>query len=399
MRVLASTTANDGHFGPIAPFARACLEAGHEVLVASPASYAPTVTAHGFRHSPFPDVPLRVSRPIFARLPDLGFDEANLVVLKEIFAGLGVDYALPALIPLIEEWRPDVVLRELAEFGSLAASVRAGVPHIQVAAGMSETTTWAVGHTHDEVGELAQSAGVDPDDLRSALQREPLLTVVPESLDLVPGSGPPHRGATWRHSNPALTATAGPLPSDWGDPADPLVYWTFGSVLGRISHFGDVFPRFLAELADLPIRILLTVGRDFDLTALGTVPPNTRVEPWWPQADILARADLMIGHGGFGTTMGAVAAGVPQIVVPMFTSDQVINAAHVAARGSGVRVDGGPDAARATAGAVDRVLADARVRAAALELADEATAMPAMAAAVRIIEAIAAGGEGAAPPR
>jgi len=39
MRVLVSTTANDGHFGPLQPFARACTAAGHEVRVAAPASY------------------------------------------------------------------------------------------------------------------------------------------------------------------------------------------------------------------------------------------------------------------------------------------------------------------------------------------------------------------------
>ena len=40
MRVLFATTANDGHFGPLRPFARAFADAGHEVRVAAPALYA-----------------------------------------------------------------------------------------------------------------------------------------------------------------------------------------------------------------------------------------------------------------------------------------------------------------------------------------------------------------------
>jgi hypothetical protein len=32
MRVLFATTANAGHFGPMVPFARACVAAGHEGL-------------------------------------------------------------------------------------------------------------------------------------------------------------------------------------------------------------------------------------------------------------------------------------------------------------------------------------------------------------------------------
>ena len=34
----------------------------------------------------------------------------------------------------------------------------------------------------------------------------------------------------------------------------------------------------------------------------------------------------MVGHGGFGTTLGALLAGVPQVVVPLF-ADQPHNAA------------------------------------------------------------------------
>ena len=52
----------------------------------------------------------------------------------------------------------------------------------------------------------------------------------------------------------------------------------------------------------------------------------------------------MIGHGGFGTTMGALAAGVPQVVVPLFSFDQIVNGEHVAAVGAGLTVERGPAA-------------------------------------------------------
>ena len=48
----------------------------------------------------------------------------------------------------------------------------------------------------------------------------------------------------------------------------------------------------------------------------------------------------MIGHGGFGTTMAALAAGVPQVVVPLFAIDQFVNAEQVAAVHAGVQVLG-----------------------------------------------------------
>ena len=80
----------------------------------------------------------------------------------------------------------------------------------------------------------------------------------------------------------------------------------------------------------------MTTGNAFDLDALGSIPANARVERWWPQADVMPAASAMIGHGGFGTTMMALAAGVPQVVVPLFAADQHVHAAQVAAVGAGV---------------------------------------------------------------
>ena len=72
--------------------------------------------------------------------------------------------------------------------------------------------------------------------------------------------------------------------------------------------------------------MLLTTGTDLDL---GAVPTNVHVERWVPQADVLAHASVVVGHGGSGTTLGALGAGQPLVVVPLF-ADQPNNAARVA---------------------------------------------------------------------
>ena len=76
MRVLCATTANDTHFGPLVPFARACAQAGHEVRVAAPSSYAAAVQAAGFPHEPFADAPPELVGPVRASLPTMTFEEA-----------------------------------------------------------------------------------------------------------------------------------------------------------------------------------------------------------------------------------------------------------------------------------------------------------------------------------
>jgi len=41
-------------------------------------------------------------------------------------------------------------------------------------------------------------------------------------------------------------------------------------------------------------------------------------------------ASALVGHGGFGTTMIGLAAGVPQVATPVFSADQFLNAQRIA---------------------------------------------------------------------
>jgi UDP:flavonoid glycosyltransferase YjiC (YdhE family) len=56
--------------------------------------------------------------------------------------------------------------------------------------------------------------------------------------------------------------------------------------------------------------------------------------------------------------MGALAAGVPQVVVPLFSFDQVVNGDHVASVGAGVTTAQGPAEVGRAATEVPRLLAD-----------------------------------------
>jgi UDP:flavonoid glycosyltransferase YjiC (YdhE family) len=92
---------------------------------------------------------------------------------------------------------------------------------------------------------------------------------------------------------------------------------------------------------------------------------------------------VAVSHGGFGTTLGAVAAGVPLVVVPLF-GDQPDNARRVEAVGAGVVVwpEGADESIRsgldgeALRDAVATVLADPAYRRVASELAAEMAALP-----------------------
>ena len=125
------------------------------------------------------------------------------------------------------------------------------------------------------------------------------------------------------------------------------------------------------------------------------------VQRWVPQEAILHRAAAVVTHGGHGSTLGALAHGVPVVVLPLFALDQWFNAEAVARAGAGIALDGERRTRRAIdlpsaetlAGlrpAVEHVLSDPGPRAAARRLAAEMRALPPVDAAPPALEAIAA---------
>ncbi len=194
-------------------------------------------------------------------------------------------------------------------------------------------------------------------------------------------------GKTFRFRDPANRASEARLPGVWGGADDPLVYVSFGSVAGHQARFASLYPAVRDVLADLPYRVLLTTGRGVDPADIGPWPANIRAEQWWPQAEVMPLASALIGHGGFGTTMTGLAAGVPQVVTPLFSADQFLNARRIAETGVGRSVNGGLDN---IPDALGHVLTERSYRAAAERIADEIQQLPDVAEAAAFLRTIAA---------
>ena len=134
------------------------------------------------------------------------------------------------------------------------------------------------------------------------------------------------------------------------------------------------------------------------MAALGPLPENVRAEGWVPQDAVLAHAAAVVGHGGYGTTLGALAHGVPLVQLPLFSSDQWHNAERVAALGAGIALTGaprgaveppGPDVLAALPGAVRALLADASYRRAARAIAAAIAALPPAGQAAGVLTGLA----------
>src|SRR5205807_8363519 len=99
--------------------------------------------------------------------------------------------------------------------------------------------------------------------------------------------------------------------------------------------------------------------------AVGAGGGRLRVEAYLPQSQVLPRVDLLVSHGGAGTTLGSLVPGVPHLVVPGFAPSQLRNAERTEALGLGLAVPQAGMTAATLRAAARALLADHRYTGAA----------------------------------
>ena len=386
MRVLAACSLGGaGHFEPLRPFLDAIQQRGDEVVVAIPPALEAMVGAAGFEFQICGEPAEEEVAPIREQLLTAPPEEAATLANRYLFGQLATAAMLPRMQAVCHDWRPDFVLREPCEYASAIVARRLSIPTAQVAISLAEV----------EAGALARAAPAlraHDDGIAETLHATPYLTRFPASVDPSPFPATQR----FRQDEPAPGKT---LPAWWQDDDAPLVYMTFGTVLGHMQKAAALYNEVLAAARRIPARVLLTVGRRFDTSNLGAVSDNIHVEPWVPQRDVFPHASVVVCHGGSGTAFGALAAGLPLVLTPLF-ADQPVNASRIATTGAGLVVE--PEQPRnlskipktavksgqtppgsilgedAVASAVRKVLLDDSYRQAAGRVADEMKAAPAI---------------------
>lgn len=361
MRVLVVSSPMVGHILPLLPLAGALRDAGHDVVLATgPEGLEPARSsglevrdvAPGLRIGPlFGRVALR--HPVGAARAARGKDRGTAFV-GMLLAGVAMRM-VDGLTALCEEWAPDLVVQEaLAGAGGLVAADRR-LPVV------------VVNMTLFDGGDLFRSAtgALAPEARRRGVRAVPppaeLLNLAPPSLVDLP-SGRPMRFVPVAGRDAAA-------PEDLLRPGDrPRI------VVGR-STVADPLPdRLMSSVVSAApgadVEVVL-VRPDKRVTGR-PLPPNVRTTGYVPFSAVFRAASGAVHHGGAGTLLTALAAGIPQLVVPG-TGDRTVNAELVARRGAGLAVP----ATHITARHLERLATDPALAAAAREVADEIEAMPA----------------------
>jgi MGT family glycosyltransferase len=400
-----------GSVPPELAVVRKLVARGHRVVVLAGPPLQGAVEANGATFRSWQRVPHRHD----ATEPD-PFSDSSLpgppkvvqLLLDRVIAGPARDYAAEVGAAL-DEHRSDALISSMLMLGGMAAAEARGVPFVAMlpncyllpCPGMPPFGTgWfpARGRT----GRLRDAAinrlatrlwdrGVPTfNTARAELGLAPLahvfdqhdtaarvLVLTSRAFDF-PAELPPNV----RYVGPQLDDP------DWTEPAElppgdePLV------LVGMSSTFmdqADLLRRVVAALDQLPVRGLVTTGPEIEPSAVPGAA-RIRVVRSAPHAAVLPHAAAVVSHGGHGTVTKALAAGVPQLALPL-GRDQPNNAARVVAAGAGLRLKSTAKP-RAIAAAMRRLLDEQSFRTRAAQLAAVLRADTATSAAIDELEGV-----------
>jgi UDP:flavonoid glycosyltransferase YjiC (YdhE family) len=322
---------------------------GHHTRFLGHAVQVDRLAAHGHDVTAYP-----TARPFSSATPTS--PSAMLALFGE--SAMGSD-----VLTELERRPADLVVVDCLLFGVMAALHRSGHPYA------------VLEHTFDgylrrasrgPMGVMLRLRGLRPLTLIDA--GEPALVTSLSELDRGHGDV--------LHTGPVVTGVP-------ARPESPTVLISLSTFAFRSLR--ATWQRVLDAVDGLPARVVATTGPALDDTGL-RVPSGVELHQWLSHDGVLPRTSLVVGHGGQGTTMAALAHGVPLLVLPLDSkSDQPTVGRAVERAGAG-RVLPRRAAPRRIRAAVEELLEDGPHRAAAERLGEQIRATDGAGEAARALE-------------
>ncbi len=355
---------------------RALQDSGHEVRVAT----------HPDRHGLVADVGLvpvaagisasEMAQERARRWPETVHQPVSSWAVR-MFTQILAPTTLADLGGLIDAWRPDLVVHEEGEYAGPVAAARAGIPWVTHAWGSPLRPRGELISLEEYAAGLWASVGLDVMTW-SGLYHSGLVNPCPTTLQPSASGASivlPVRPETYRAPTSATNQSV-----------DTDAYVGFGTV----PTFADDVTNLVAAARSCTSRglrtLVTTANPDIARQLIEECGDRVAVRSFASLPDVLASCSVVVCHGGTGTVLAALSAGVPLVVVRKSSPSQIRMAEACARAGVGATTDGNPDSIDA---GVDLVLGAPTYRHRAQVVAREIKAMPSPAALVPALQAIA----------
>ncbi len=360
--------------------ARALARLGHDVSVATSRDRCATVAALGLPAVPAGLDDASLLAETRRRWPETEHDPPSSWAVR-MFTDIAAPAMAADLTAIVASRRPDVIIREEGEHAGPVVAAAADLPWVTHGWGSPRPPRDAVEAVASAVAPLWQAAGLQ---VPAGADLDGIAVLDPCPPSLYPPAAR-SRANPIRPQTPALSDGCDRLPAA---SQRPLAYVSFGTV---------ALYRDRPQLITAAVRAVLARGVDAivstpdpvlaaRLTALS--PDRVHVERWLSLPAVLARCSLAICHGGAGTVLAALAAGIPLLLLPQGAPSQVRMSNACARRGVARVIDSHtPDTITLHDG-LEQLTTEDRFNTAACEVSAEIQAMPSADAAATAIQAL-----------
>ncbi|WP_326691172.1 MULTISPECIES: nucleotide disphospho-sugar-binding domain-containing protein [unclassified Streptomyces] len=334
MRVLFTTWAWPSHLYALVPLAWACRSAGHEVLVVSQPELLGQIGSTGL---PGAAVGKDVDGVGMVRGYVLPSADDPTGDKRAPRGGKGpralrmftahADSMVDGVTGTARRWGADLVVYEPTALAGPLAAAAAGVPAVRLLYG-TDLMARARGLLPEALAPLAERVGVDP----AGYDPFGAVTIDP----CPPGFQVPSE-------HPVLPMRYVPFNGPGGPPDPPLpppgrgrrrIVVTWGHTMARLDPELFLAGHAARALATLPGTETVLAVTSAQRPLLGTLPEGVRVVEDAPLHSLLDGADLVVAHGGAGTVLTSLRAGLPLLLVPQLP-DHAGHSARVVATGAG----------------------------------------------------------------
>jgi N-glycosyltransferase len=318
-----------GHFRPLVPVAHAAVLADHQVAVCAPATARAQVRAYGLAHLPAGHdwVGEQIRRAAHAtEVPADHGRQLTRYLVTEGYPGPEALRTARDILAHAQAWKPDVIVRENAEFGGYLAAEALGLPHVSVGAagGSASYLDQALLAPALDRGRKALGLSADPQGKRIYAYLH--ANLMPAGYD--PGEMAIPHVRCYRQTNPLLPGQR--LPAWVSELPEPPVLAAFGTLHPLTAVWHPVTSAVIAGLGALGRPAVVAAGPS--LAVFEPVPPSVRLVDQVAQTLMLEHCPLFVHHGGFNSVREALRLGVPMVIIPWFT-DSLANAARCAQAG------------------------------------------------------------------
>ncbi|WP_433259937.1 nucleotide disphospho-sugar-binding domain-containing protein [Actinosynnema sp. CS-041913] len=355
MRILFIPLPAIGHAFPMVPLAWALRNAGHEV------TFLAGLGAVEVRNAGLPVVDAESEADAFSRKltgnPELFTSAAHLTAAERAAlqpAAVRVwDGPHDHVVAQAKRCAPDLVVVDPVYNAGYVAAAVLGVPAVSHNYALTRYSPELV---RANAPEAFEHHGVD------LPARTAQLDVGPAGL-MGPGK------SDWQMRY--IPYNGGGLLPPWlfEPPGAPRIAISLGVPLPHRSG-ADRFTHILDAAAETRAEFALTMNAEA-ASRLGVLPPNVRVVGWLPLYQLLRTCTAIVHHGGPGTMFSAIAAGIPQLVVPD-GADYHFNAEALHDYGCGLTCASG----QVDADLLTTLAHDVRLRAAAQRLREDMERLP-----------------------